>query len=87
MCYHSEVREIEIRELMDATEIVCSLPGRFHKPLIGNMIPRPSAGPALDLLQKAGIPFFAAQAESARAMHGLVRYARILGNKASEGKV
>ncbi len=75
-----------IRELMDATEIICSLSERFHKPLIGNMIPRPSAGPALDLLQKAGIPFFATQAESARAMHALVRYARILGNTASEGR-
>ncbi len=70
-----------IRELMDATEIICALPEKFNKPMIGNMIPRPNAGPALDLFKKAGIPFYATQAESARAMHALVRYARILGNK------
>jgi acyl-CoA synthetase (NDP forming) len=34
--------------------------------------------PALDLLQKSGIPFYASQDESARAMNALVRYARIL---------
>jgi acyl-CoA synthetase (NDP forming) len=70
-----------IRELMDATEIICSLPRKFNKPILGNMIPRASAGPALDLFQKAGIPFYATQAESARAMHALVRYARILGTQ------
>jgi acetyltransferase len=75
-----------IRELMDATEIICALPAKFNKPMIGNMIPRPNAGPALDLFQKAGIPFYATQAESARAMHALVRYARILGNKVSCGQ-
>lgn len=69
-----------IRELMDATEIICSLPQKYHKPLIGNMIPRVAVGPALDLLTKAGIPFFATQDEAARAMHALVRYARILSN-------
>lgn len=71
-----------IRELMDATEIICSLPGKFNKPILGNMIPRANAGPALDLFQKAGIPFYPSQDESARAMHALVRYARILGIQA-----
>lgn len=70
-----------IRDLMDATEIICSLPGKYNKPLLGNMIPRASVGPALDLLQKAGIPFYASQDESARAMHALVRYSHILANK------
>ena len=46
--------------------------------MIGNMIPRVAVGPALDLFKKAGIPFFATQDESARAMHALVRYARVL---------
>jgi len=69
-----------IRELMDATEVICSLPRKYHKPLVGNMIPRVSVGPALDLLKRAGIPFYATQDESARAMHALVRYARILSN-------
>jgi acetyltransferase len=69
-----------IRELMDATEIICSLPKKYHKPMIGNMIPRAAVGPALDLLKKAGIPFFATQDESARAMHALVRYSRIRSN-------
>jgi acyl-CoA synthetase (NDP forming) len=69
-----------IRELMDATEIICSLPKKYHKPMIGNMIPRAAVGPALDLLKKAGIPFFATQDESARALHALVRYARIRSN-------
>ena len=67
-----------VRELMDATEIICGLPGKFHKPIIGNMIPVASVGPALDLFKGAGIPFYAAQDESARAMYSLVRYARIL---------
>ncbi|MBM4331114.1 MAG: hypothetical protein FJ117_07775 [Deltaproteobacteria bacterium] len=70
-----------IRDLMDATEIICSLPGKYNKPLLGNMIPRASVGPALDLMQKAGIPFYASQDESARAMHALDRYSRILANK------
>jgi acetyltransferase len=69
-----------IRELMDATEIICSLPQKYHKPMIGNMIPRAAVGPALDLLKKAGIPFFASQDESARAMHALFRYSRIRSN-------
>jgi acyl-CoA synthetase (NDP forming) len=70
-----------IRELMDATEIICGLPKKFNKPIIGNMIPQISVGPASDLFQKAGIPFYATQDESARAMHALVRYARILSNQ------
>ena len=72
-----------IRDLMDATEIICSLPRKYNKPILGNMIPLPNAGPALDLLQKAGIPFYASQDESARAMYALVRYARILANRDS----
>jgi acetyltransferase len=72
-----------IRDLMDATEIICSLPRKYNKPILGNMIPVASVGPALDLLQKAGIPFYASQDESARAMYGLVRYARILTNGAN----
>jgi len=67
-----------IRELVDATEIICGLPAKYGKPILGNMIPRVSVGPALDLFQKAGIPFFATQDESARAMSGLVRYAQII---------
>lgn len=67
-----------LRELIDATEIICALPKKYNKPLLGNMIPRVSVGPALDLFQKAGIPFFATQDESARAMAGLGRYARII---------
>jgi acyl-CoA synthetase (NDP forming) len=70
-----------IRELMDATEMICGLPKKFNKPIIGNTIPQISVGPASDLFQKAGIPFYATQDESARAMHGLVRYARILSNQ------
>lgn len=73
-----------IRELMDATEIICSLPKKYNKPLVGNMIPRVSVGPALDLFQRAGIPFYATQDESARAMHALVRYARIISNGAED---
>ena len=69
-----------IRELMDATEMISSLPKKYHKPMIGNMIPRAAVGPALDLFKKAGIPFFASQDESARAMHALVRYSRIRSN-------
>ena len=70
-----------IRDLMDATEIICSLPRKYNKPILGNMIPVASVGPALDLLQKAGIPFYASQDDSARAMYALVRYARILANR------
>ena len=69
-----------IRELMDATEVICSLSNKYQKPIIANMIPRVAVGPALDLFKSAGIPFFATQDESARAMHALVRYARILSN-------
>ena len=71
-----------IRDLMDAIEIICGLPKKFKKPIIGNMIPMVSVGPALDLFKRAGIPFYATQDESARAMHGLVRYAQILSNGA-----
>jgi acyl-CoA synthetase (NDP forming) len=67
-----------VRELMDATEMICGLPEKYHKPILGNMIPSVAVGPALELFKKAGIPFFATQDESARAMHGLVRYSRIL---------
>jgi len=70
-----------IRDLMDATEIIRSLPRKYNKPILANMIPRANVGPALDLFQKAGIPFYASQDESARAMHALVRYARILSNR------
>ncbi len=67
-----------IRELMDATEIIRGFPAKYRKPIIGNTIPSVAVGPALDLLKKAGIPFFATQDESARAMHGLVRYHQFL---------
>jgi acetyltransferase len=70
-----------VRELMDATEIICGLPAKYRKPIMGNMIPSIAVGPALELLKKAGIPFFATQAESARAMHGLVRYQQFLKEK------
>jgi acetyltransferase len=63
-----------VRELMDATEIICGLPAKYRKPILGNTIPSVAVGPALELFKKAGIPFFATQDESARAMHGLVRY-------------
>jgi acetyltransferase len=67
-----------VRELMDATEIICGLPAKYRKPLMGNTIPSVAVGPALELFKKAGIPFFATQDESARAMHGLVRYYQFL---------
>ena len=70
-----------VRELMDATEIICGLPAKYRKPIMGNMIPSIAVGPALELLKKAGIPFFATQAESARAMHGLVHYRQIVKQK------
>jgi len=73
-----------IQELIDATGMICGLPKKFNKPIIGNLIPQISAGPAPDLFQKAGIPFYATQDESARAMHALVRYAQIL-ERASGG--
>ena len=66
-----------VRELMDATEIICSLPEKYGKPILGNTIPSVAVGPSLEIFKKAGIPFFATQDESARAMHGLVRYRRI----------
>jgi len=74
-----------IRELMDATEMISALPKKYHKPMIGNMIPRAAVGPALDLFKRAGIPFFASQDESARAMHALFRYSRIRSNSAPGG--
>lgn len=67
-----------VRELMDATEIICGLPAKYRKPMMGNTIPSVAVGPALELFKKAGIPFFATQDESARAMHGLVRYHQFL---------
>ncbi len=67
-----------VRDLMDATEIICGLPGKYHKPILGNTIPSVAVGPALELFKKAGIPFFPTQDESARAMQGLVRYSRVL---------
>ncbi len=67
-----------VRELMDATEIICGLPAKYRKPMMGNTIPSVAVGPALELFKKAGIPFFATQDESARAMHGLVRYYQFL---------
>jgi acyl-CoA synthetase (NDP forming) len=70
-----------VRELMDATEIICSLPAKYRKPMMGNTIPSVAVGPALELFKKAGIPFFATQDESARAMHGLVRYRQFLKEK------
>jgi acetyltransferase len=70
-----------VRELMDATEIICGLPAKYRKPMMGNTIPSVAVGPALELFKKAGIPFFASQDESARAMHGLVRYHRFLRNQ------
>jgi acetyltransferase len=70
-----------VRELMDATEIICGLPAKYRKPMMGNTIPSVAVGPALELFKKAGIPFFASQDESARAMHGLVRYYRFLKNQ------
>jgi acyl-CoA synthetase (NDP forming) len=70
-----------VRELMDATEIICGLPAKYRKPMMGNTIPSVAVGPALELFKKAGIPFFATQDESARAMHGLVRYYRFLKNQ------
>ena len=70
-----------VRELMDATEIICGLPAKYRKPIMGNIIPSVAVGPALELLKKAGIPFFATQDESARAMHGLVRYRHFLKEK------
>ena len=69
-----------IRELMDATEIISALPRKYNKPIVANMIPRVAVGPALDLFKKAGIPFFATQDESARAMYALFRYSRIRSN-------
>jgi acetyltransferase len=69
-----------IRELMDATEIISALPQKYNKPIVANMIPRVAVGPALDLFKKAGIPFFATQDESARAMYALFRYSRIRSN-------
>jgi len=70
-----------VRELMDAAEIICGLPAKYRKPMMGNTIPSVAVGPALELFKKAGIPFFASQDESARAMHGLVRYYRFLKNQ------
>jgi len=67
-----------IRELMDATEIICAFPAKYRKPILGNTIPSVAVGPALELFKKAGIPFFATQDESARAMYGLVRYRQFL---------
>ncbi len=53
---------------------------KYHQPFVANLVSRVALGPTLDYFKKAGIPFFASQDKSARALHALFRYARFRSN-------
>ena len=67
-----------IRELMDATEIISSLPQKYHKPMIGNMIPRVAVGRRSTFSKGPG--FLSLPPRTNPPMHALLRYAHILSN-------
>jgi acyl-CoA synthetase (NDP forming) len=66
-----------IRNLLAEAEALTSIPQRFGKPLITTTMRWHASDIALDLYRRAGIPYYTTPEESARAMHGLMKYGEI----------
>lgn len=60
-----------------SVEVYASIPQKYGKPVILNVMSAMRGGMALDLLQNMGLPVYDTPEESARAMYALVRYAEV----------
>lgn len=69
-----------IKEVVDAADIIGSLPRKYGKPVIANFIRSVPGGVAFDVLKAARIPSYETPEESARAMYALAKYAEIRRN-------
>jgi len=66
-----------LRSVLDETEAVTAIPQNYGKPLIATAMRWHAPDIVLDLLTRAGIPYYTTPEESARAMYGLMRYGEI----------
>lgn len=66
-----------LRNILDETEAVTSIPKKYGKPLIATAMRLYALDLTLDLFRRAGIPYYTTPEESARAMYGLVKYGEI----------
>ena len=66
-----------LRSVLDETEAVTAIPQKYGKPLIATAMRWHAPDIVLDLLTRAGIPYYTTPEESARAMYGLMRYGEI----------
>ena len=67
----------EIRVMLSEIEATVSIMKKYNKPLIITANRSLTQSITFDLYRKEGIPFYTTPEESARAMHGLVRYGEI----------
>jgi acyl-CoA synthetase (NDP forming) len=67
----------QLRNILDETEVVTSIPKKYGKPLIATAMRLYALDLTLDLFRRAGIPYYTTPEESARAMYGLMKYGEI----------
>jgi len=66
-----------IRNLLDEMEAITAIPQKHGKPLIATTRRWHAMDMSVDLLRRAGIPYYTTPEESARAMYGLMKYGEI----------
>ncbi|MCP4623175.1 MAG: hypothetical protein GY850_06545 [bacterium] len=72
-----------IKEKLDAAEILSQIPEKYGKPLIALAMKSQMTGIVYELMRDRNIPFYEFPKDSARAVYGLYRYARLLEQPAS----
>jgi acyl-CoA synthetase (NDP forming) len=65
-----------MKELIDCNERIARVPKKFGKPIISSSARQYKGRPTYEILKKGDIPFFDGPDTCARAMQGLVQYAR-----------
>jgi len=74
--FHRDTPAEFMKELIDSAERIAQVPQRFGKPIISAGAREYRKHPIYEILKKGEIPFFEGPDTCARAMQGLVQYAR-----------
>ena len=73
--------EVMIKHIENA-EIIASLSEKYNKPMVLCGVETTLSGPVYEIYKRKHIPFFSNPLDSAKAMRGLVKYAKVLQKQA-----
>jgi acetyltransferase len=72
------IQPSNVREALNAAEIVSRIPERYGKPVIATALRRERSGVVYELMRERNIPTYEFPEEAARAIYGLYTYSKIV---------